>query len=409
MNPIIIVALLGILGVFGIVALIFVTRLLYIAEPNEALIFSGRRAANANYKGYRIVRGGRSFRVPLLETVDRLDLTNMVIEVKVRGAYSKGGIPLNVDGVANVKVAAASPVIDNATERLLGRNREQIVAMSTEVLEGNLRGVLSQLTPEEVNEDKIAFGQQLLHEAMPDLAKLGLVLDTMNIQRVEDERGYLTSIGRVSSADISRQARVDEARARADAKVQEVSALERATLRDLEAREAIARAQCERRVADATTRGQAMVAEAEGRATAEIARAEAALKVEAERVELVRRRLEADVVAPALADMESSMAEADGRAAIILEEGRANASALRDMIKVWKDNGDQARDVYLVQQYQRILAHLVTSLDNVRVDRLTMLPSDSDSVSSTAARLVEELKGSVGVDLTALLPGPSGD
>ena len=65
--------------------------LLYICEPNEVLIFSGR----SGKKGYRYVRGGRAWRTPLVEKVDRLDLTNMIIDLQVNGAYSKGGIPLN--------------------------------------------------------------------------------------------------------------------------------------------------------------------------------------------------------------------------------------------------------------------------------------------------------------------------
>ena len=78
----------------------------------------------------------------------------MLIEVAVQGAYSKGGIPLNVHGVANVKIAGEQPVLDNAIERFLGVDRARIMAIAKETLEGNLRGVLATLTPEEVNEDK---------------------------------------------------------------------------------------------------------------------------------------------------------------------------------------------------------------------------------------------------------------
>jgi flotillin len=91
-----------------------------------------------------------------------MDLTNMPIEVQVQSAYSKGGIPLNVHGIANVKVAGEQPVLDNAIERFLGVGRDKIMAVAKETLEGNLRGVLATLTPEEVNEDKIKFAQSLL-------------------------------------------------------------------------------------------------------------------------------------------------------------------------------------------------------------------------------------------------------
>src|SRR4030095_16077589 len=76
----------------GVVALVL-TRFLYICQPNEVLVFSGGARASAGRKvGYRILKGGRAVRIPMLETVDSMDLTNMPIEVAVQGAYSKGGI-----------------------------------------------------------------------------------------------------------------------------------------------------------------------------------------------------------------------------------------------------------------------------------------------------------------------------
>jgi len=93
--------------------------------PNEVLIFTGkhRRVGGRKY-GYRVIKGGMGFRVPLLERVDKMDLTNMVIDVQAMNAYSKGGIPLSVQGVANVKIAGHEPILNNAIERFLGKNRD---------------------------------------------------------------------------------------------------------------------------------------------------------------------------------------------------------------------------------------------------------------------------------------------
>ena len=99
-------------------------KLVYIAGPNEVLVFSGRKSKiGTKVVGYRTIKGGRGFRIPLIETVDRVDLTNMVIDVAVTNAYSKGGIPLKVHGVANVKVAGHEPYLGNAVERFLGKDR----------------------------------------------------------------------------------------------------------------------------------------------------------------------------------------------------------------------------------------------------------------------------------------------
>lgn len=392
-------------GGLGLAAIVIANNLLYICQPSEVLIFSGVRGGD---RGYWSVKGGRALRIPLFERVDQLDLTNMIIDVQVTSAYSSGGIPLNVQGVANVKIAGHDPVLGNAVERLLGKPRDEVVRIAKEVLEGNLRGVLSRLTPEEVNEDKIMFAEKLLDEAEPDLARLGLVLDTMKIQNVADDRGYLDSIGRKQSAEIIKKSRIAEANAKAAAIIRDASNRERARLKDLDSKTEIARAQAERRIADAQTRAKAMVAEAVGQVEAMIAKAEAALEAEEARVEQVRIQLEADVIEPARADMNAGISEARGRASKILEEGRATVDVLREMIEVWKAAGPNARDIFLMQKFQAVLDHLVETLGAVRIDKLTMLPSQQDSTATQAVRLVEELKGALGVDLPKMLEDVTG-
>jgi flotillin len=110
---------------------VIVRRLLYVSAPNEALIFSGRvRQVGDKQLGYRVVRGGRALRVPFFELIDSVDLTNINIDIEVRGAYSKGGIPLNVHGVANVKLPGEEPLLNNAVERFLGKSRKEILRVA---------------------------------------------------------------------------------------------------------------------------------------------------------------------------------------------------------------------------------------------------------------------------------------
>lgn len=404
-------ALLVIFGVLAVVAgaaLFSVVglagNLLYICEPSEVLIFSGRGP-----NGYRVIQGGRGFRVPLIERVDRLDLTNLIIDVSVANAYSKGGIPLTIQGVANIKIDGHKPGLTNAVQRLLGKPRDEVIKIAKDVLEGNLRGVLSQLTPEQVNQDKLAFAEQLLKEAEHDLSRLGLVLDTMKIQNVSDERGYLNSLGRKKSADIIKSSRIAEARAKATAIGRDASNRQRARLKEIESEEAIAVAEAERRIGDARTRSTALVAEAVGRVNAQIAKAEGAVEAEEQRVEQTRLRLEADVIEPARASMEAGIAEAKGKSSKILEQGRASTLVLEEMIGVWKQAGPNARDVFLMQKLQMIVTAMASTIGDVKIDRVTMLPRGSgDGTAQRAVRLVEELKGALGVDLPKMLEAAVG-
>jgi len=398
------IVLLGTFFVIGIAGILIAKKLVYIAAPNEVLVFSGRG-------GYRSIKGGRGFRVPLIETVDRMDLTNMIIDVSIQNAYAKGGIPLTVQGVANIKVAGHQPLLGNAIERFMGRERRTIIKIAKDTLEGNLRGVLSQLTPEQVNDDKLSFAEKLLEEAEHDLSKLGLVLDTMKVQHVADEVGYLDSIGRKRTAEVIKHARVAEANAKSESTQKDASNNRIASIREIQAAMKILMANTSRRVKEAETGREAMIAEQIGEVHALIAEATEDIKVQEARVEQVHLQLQADKTAPAQANMERLKAEAKGRAASVIEDGRATVAVLGEMITTWKQGGDSARDIFLMQKLQGLMSSLVDTIDQVKIDRITMLPNNSDSTASRAVTLVEELKAGVGVDLPKLLDrvtsGPS--
>jgi len=391
--------------VFAAVLTVVVRNLLYICQPNEVLIFIGGRSGGAQRQlGYRVIKGGRAVRVPFFEVVDRMDLTNMPIEVTVAGAYSKGGIPLNVHGIANVKIAGEQPVLDNAIERFLGVPRNHIMEMARETLEGNLRGVLATLTPEEVNEDKIKFAQSLLTEAEDDLRAMGLELDTLKIQDVSDEVGYLAGIGRKQSAEVQKNAVVAEARSKAEAAIRAAQNRQETQISEIQAQLGIMRADVGRRMVDAETRVAAVVAEAEGKVKARIARAEADLGVQRARVEQVRRKLQADVLEPARAARAANEAKAKGAASRIVEQGRAGATALEELAQTWRAVGPSARDVFLMQKVDALVNIVMGSMGNITVNRLTMLgDAGGEGGPGDLPRKViatnEQVKAATGVDL----------
>ena len=396
--------LLIVAGAAAIAIVLIVKNLLYVCEPSKVLIFSGRTArVGKRTVGYRTIKGGRAYRVPFLESVDTMDLTNMIIEVTIANAYSKGGIPLTVQGVANVKIAGHQPLLGNAMERFLDKDRREVARIAKETLEGNLRGVLSQLTPEQVNEDKLAFAEKLLEEAEQDLSKLGLVLDTLKIQNVYDDVGYLNSIGRKTSADLIKRSKVAEANAKAQSVIQEAGNRQRARITELQAELEIIKAETEKRIADIITRRDALIAEEVGQVRAALAKAIAELKAQEARVEQMKRQLKADVVEPAQAAMEAARAKAQGDAQKIIEDGKATAQVLGEMIASWKLGGDNARDIFLMQKLDQVLTSLVGTIHDIQVDRFTMLPAGGQSKTKETVQWVEELKGALGVDLPAAI------
>lgn len=402
------IALLGILALALVALVLVIKNLLYVCHPNEVLVFSGRsRRSGGRTVGYRIIKGGRTLRVPLLETVDRIDLTNMVIDLKVENAYSKGGIPLTVLGVANVKIPGEEPLIHASLERFLGKSRSQIMQVARETLEGNLRGVLAILTPEQVNQDKEAFARQLTEEAEQDLTNIGLVLDTLKIQNVTDDVGYLDSIGRMRSADIRRRALVAEAQAKAESEEQKWRNTREGELAKIEAEIEVAKKDNERRIADARTRREAMIAEAQAEIMAAISQARAEIDMQKARIEQLRRQLQADVIEPADAERQRAEQEAKAAAVEIVEQGRATAEVLRNLAATYRGSGTSGRDVLLMQKLVPLLRSVSSTIGELHVDKLTVIgkygAANGSDLATTLVRTNEQIKAATGVDLPALL------
>jgi flotillin len=400
----------GALALAVLAIVVIVSRLIYICPPNEVLIFSGshQRVSDADDRvvGYRLVQGGRGIRVPLLEKVDRMELTNMIIDLRVAGAYSKGGIPLNVQGVANVKIASQTTQLANAIERFLGRTREEIMAVARETLEGNLRGVLATLTPEEVNHDREKFAKSLLHEADADLAKLGLELDTLKIQHVNDDKGYLNSLGRSQTAELIKRSRISEAENQALSAERSASNLQNQEIARLDADITTVRAEAERRIVEAQTRKTALVAESKGAVLSQLARAVATVEVQRARLAQVRYQLVADKIKPAEARRSQMIEQARGNASKMIEEGKATATAIRALGETWQQAGDSARQIFVAQKLTKLVNTLMSTVGEIPIDKVTFIDKElagGDNLAIRAAITSEQLKHTTGVDLPALI------
>ncbi len=401
----IIALLLGIFGIGTGAGFWVIRNLYYICQPSEILIFAGNRTqiTDGREVGYRLVKGGSSIQVPLLERTFRMDLTNMIIELRVSNAYSKGGIPLTVEGVANIKIAGEEPTIHNAIERLLGKSRQEIEQLAKETLEGNLRGVLSSLTPEQVNEDKIAFAKILLEEAEDDLEKLGLVLDNLQIKNICDEVRYLDSIGRKQQAELLRDARIAEAKAKVESIIQTSENDRITSLRRIERDLQVAKAEAERRVRDALTKRSAVVAEVESVVGAEVARVQAEVAVQTERIKQVEQQLQADVVAPAEADCKRAIAKARGDAARIVEDGKAQAAGTQRLAESWKAAGTSAREIFLFQKLEPLLKTMAAGVPEVEVENLTVIDAHNGSNVTKMASFLEQLRQTTGIDVVKVV------
>ena len=406
-------AIFGILIALAIIVAIFVVKsLIIICPPNRVAIISGGRSnkvtVDGRQLGYRTIKGGRTLRIPLLEQVSWMDLNNIPLEVSVLNAYSKGAIPLNVQGIANVKVSSNDSLLANSVERFLNVPHQSIAQIAKETLEANLRGVLATLTPEEVNEDRLKFSQVLIEEADDDIKTLGLELDVLKIQNVTDEVGYLDAVGRRRTADVLKSARVTEAEKQAEAEQAEAESQQRAQIARAQADRQVVEEQNLLRVRSAELDGVARASEEEARVAGEKAKAIAEQELEMERIELERRRLQADVVLPAQADLEARQLQARADAAHIVEEGVAQVEVFERLTNQYKAAGDDAHDIFVLNMLPELIEQIVSTVNGIDIDKMTVidaggdgqaLPGIAKQLPASVIAIAEQIETATGVDI----------
>jgi len=403
----------GAVIIAGLIVLAFIKANLRICHPNEILVFSGRKRTlkDGTVIGYRIIKGGRGLKIPIIESVSRLPLTTIPIELELTGALSNGIIPINLQAMANVKIAGSEEEgLSNALERFLGKNITEISQVAKENIEGSLRGVLATLTPEEANSNRLEFAQRVVQEARSDLQRLGLVLDTFKIQQLSDTEGYLDAIGRRKNAEVRRDAKITEANAEAEARVVAAEAKKTGNVAEAQANMTIVEAENRLRVKRADLAAEANRVEARATVAGDIARIEQEQKLEEERVATNKYKYEAAVIVPARAEREAKELKAKGEAARIAEDGKATAEAVRVLREQWEK--EDTRELFLIQQLPDILDKVTKVIsDNLSIDKVTIvdsgdghgMPAYVKGVTGSIVAIFEQIKNATGLDIPEML------
>jgi flotillin len=395
---------------FAFFFLIWVLKqILIICPPNKVLVKSGR--SQKGQRGYEPYFGGLVVRIPILEQVEEMELVTIPINISVHNAYSKGGIVLHVEAVANVKISSDRNVVTSAIERFLGRDTDDIKRAAQDTLEGNLREVLATLTPEEINEDRLRFANKLKLVAEEDLTKLGLHMDTLKIQHVSDNNEYLDSIGRLQLAEILRDAEIAESNAGREAANVEAEARASAQVARETTNAEIARRRNQLDQLKAELEAKAKGEEETTIAAAAEARARAEQELQSIRAQLEELRLQADKIIPAEAMKRAREMQAKGAAAPIAENGKALASALQSMSSAWADAGEEAKDIFLIQQLEKILGLVVNTVNNMEVGEVHVidngdgnaLPNYVRAFPDTVSAILQSLQHSTGIDVSRTL------
>ena len=310
-----------------------------------------------------------------------------------------------------MKVSTDREVRNNAIERFLGHDPSEIVQVAKENLEGNLRSVLAQLTPEQVNEDRLRFAEQIAEDVGQDMRRLGLQLDTLKIQSVFDDVDYLNSISRRRVAQIVRDAEIAEAEAIGQAERVEAEMQQVAEVMRTEAATAVLQKTNEVRTKVALMDKKARSEEERTTAAEQEARARAEQQLQKVRAELERLRLKAEEVLPSQASQKAKELRARGRAAATAEDVKASALVNDLLTQVWEDAGSTAELVFLLQQIEMVLSQATRLPARLKLQRVTALDGNgAESLASLVAlnhvvvrQFFEQVNEILGIDLLGTL------
>jgi flotillin len=202
------------------------------AGPNEALVVYG-------FRGTRIVKGRGVLIFPVVEAYKHLTLELMSFDVAPeKEVYTSQGVAVTVEAVAQLKVKSDPESIQTASEQFLTKTLQEREALIRLVMEGHLRGIIGQLTVEEIVKEPEMVGDRMRSNCAPDMNKMGLEVISFTIREVRDKNDYIANMGRPDVARIKRDADVAAADAERDTQIRRAQAMREAAIATAQAEQA---------------------------------------------------------------------------------------------------------------------------------------------------------------------------
>ena len=246
MNTVVVVVGLCVLALILLLGMI--AKMFRKAGPNEAIIVYG-------FRGPRVVKGHGTVIFPMVESSRQLSLELMSFDVAPQqDLYTKQGVAVTVEAVAQIKVRSDQESILTSAEQFLTKTPPQREGLIRLVMEGHLRGIIGQLTVEQIVKEPEMVADRMRSTCADDMSKMGLEVVSFTIKEVRDKNDYITNMGRPDVARIKRDADVAAAEAERDTAIRRANALRES---------AIAKAQADQERVIAETASLAKQAEAQ--------------------------------------------------------------------------------------------------------------------------------------------------
>ena len=435
----------------GAVVLLFVILLFasgYLkAPPDTAYIITGPNKR-------RILIGKAGWRMPFFTRVDRLSLRVMQVDVKTSEAVPTNEfINVTVDGVANIKISSDPSLLERASESLLNMHQNELIALVTQVLEGNMREIVGSVGLKEMVQDRQGVAKKITENVVPDMQKLGIEVVNFNIQNFRDAAGTIENMGidnveqirknaqrDISIATANAQQEANAVRVEAEKKVAEQNAELAGQQADMTVRSETKRAEADaaysiqqenQRKTIEVTKVNADIAKKEKEAElaekeialrerqldAEVRKQADAMKYQAEQqaaAELVKSQREAEAQRyRAEQEAEARKAEAEAQRYAMEQEaegirakGLAEAEAIERKAEAQKKMGEASVLEMYLQALPEVVRNAAMPLE--KTDKIVMYGDGNSTrlvrdVMNSTSQVVDGLKQATGIDLSDLI------
>jgi flotillin len=453
----------GLLLMIFIFGAVFVSRYTKVG-PNEVLIVSGRQLrvvdgqGREKIVGFRLQKGGGTFVWPVLEKAEVLSLELMTIDVKTPSVYSITGVPVKVDGVAQIKVRGEDVAIRTAAEQFLSKTPTEIMAIAHQTLEGHLRAIIGRLTVEELYKDRDKFAQNVQTESATDFANMGLQIISFTIKEVTDDQGYLDALGKPQIAEVKKNAIVGQANADREATIRSSEAHQAAQTARYQAETQVAKSQRDYEMQRADYQASINQKKAESDLAYDLQKFKSQQSVKVEemkvqdiekerQIEIKQKELMATVQRPAeaerfriqqiaeaqkfqtiaeaeakasaaqnigrgeaeavkakgLAEAEAVKAKGLAEAEVILAKGQAEAEAMRKKAEAWRAYNEAAIAQMFIERLPELARAIAEPLG--RTDKITIVSTGGEGMG--ASKVTKDIVDIIG-QLPPVLEGVSG-
>ena len=318
----------------GTIALLFSRYKM--CPSDKILIVYGNVGAGRSAK---CIHGGATFVMPIIQSCAFMDLNPINIDVPLKGALSSQNIRVDVPSSFIVGISTQPEIMQNAASRLLGRSRQDIRDLASEIIMGQMRVVIASLTIEEINADREKLIKGITGGVDVELHKVGLYLINANITDIRDASGYIAALGQeaaaraindamIKVAEETRRGEIGKAEALREQTVQVAMANAAAVEGNNEAQMKVADSNARLKVRQAEAQRIALVAEREQAAKAEEAGYIANREAEMKRAELERATQTANEIVKAEIQKRKQEIAAEAAAAVRVREEQGKADAL---------------------------------------------------------------------------------